>query len=76
MKVGGLIFDISKESTEIWATYIPTRIPEFKIYNKKRAATSSLRCNERLGGNTWKTCAKLRNKLYKLVDGKWVEQSD
>lgn len=69
-------FDISKQPTEIWATYIPTRNPKFKIYNKKHMADASLRCNKSLGGSKWKEKAMTDNKLYQLVNGKWVEQND
>lgn len=61
-------FDIDKQPTEIWATYIPSRRPNFKIYNRKGLATSSLYNS----GSYYRTGPDER-RLYKLEDGKWVE---
>lgn len=62
-------FDINKQPTEIWATYIPSRSPVFKIYNKLGHATSSLKSTSfySLGLHN----IPYENKLYKLVNGKW-----
>lgn len=67
-------FDITKQPTEIWATYIPSRRPAFKVYNRKHLAESSLR-----NSGSWfvrevrEGASKEYDRLYKLEDGKWVE---
>ena len=75
LKESEVNFDITKQSTEIWATYIPTRRPLFKIYNKRHLAIASLNFNKNLGGSDWKRLSEKENKLYKLENGKWMEQS-
>lgn len=62
-------FDINKQPTEIWATYISSRKPQFKIYNRKGLATSSLH-----NSGSYYITGPDERRLYKLEDGKWVEK--
>ena len=70
-------FDINKQPTEIWATYVPSRKPQFKVYNREHLAKSSL-----VNSGSWfrrelyEEMSKEYNRLYKLQDGKWIEQDD
>lgn len=62
-------FDIEKEPTEIWATYIPARSPVFKLYNKLGHATSSLKSTSYYDRGLLRI--PYENMLYKIVNGKW-----
>lgn len=66
------MFDISKESTEFWGTYIHVRSPKFKVYNKKHHAIAAIKYNAVLTDNgKYVICPT--DKLYKVVNGKWTE---
>lgn len=71
IKVKNKMFDINKESTQIWATYIEGRSPKFKVYNNRRFATSAIK-ESSLYQDDYKIIP-VTSKLYKLVDNKWQE---
>lgn len=69
-------FDPNKQNKPnfIWATYIPYRKPKFKAYSKRGPAINSLYHTYKYSDKTCKTKIIPEDvKLYKFVDGLWVE---
>jgi hypothetical protein len=66
-------FDINK--VDIWATYIHSRRPHFKIHYKKGHATSALKCSRVRANPKSGFSYEISDecKLWQLVDGKWQE---
>ena len=58
----------------LWATYIPTRSPNFKVHYEFGHATNAIKHSSHFSGDSpGAREIPVNNKLYKLVDGVWEE---